>query len=130
MLYVLDVAIPPSTPVDSAIQYVLPMTAGTITKVMIMFPPGCCGLVGVSIRRSLLQLWPSQGDAWFFADGETITWEEEYELDTDPYQLEVYGISNDDTFVHDVRVRFVLEPAEQEQSILNQVKKILGVGGS
>jgi len=130
MLYVFPITIPANTPQSAPTKTLLPLTAGTITHVMIQFPSGPVGLAHVFIRNGLNQVWPANPEAYFTSDDETIPWAEEYEMDTPPYQLQAYAWNTDDTYPHTITIRVELTPAAVEASLLDQFKQLFGVGAA
>jgi hypothetical protein len=130
VIYVFPLTLPANTPEAAKLKTVLPLTAGKVTRVMVEFPAGHVGLTHLHINRGLFQVWPVNPDASFKSSNETIIWEEEYDLDTPPYQFEAYAWNEDDTYEHTITVRIALEALEVQRSLVEEVKALLGVGAS
>lgn len=86
------------------------LTKGIINRVNLVFPPGCAGLLHVAINHGLHQVWPTNPRGNYATDGETIDFEEFYELKYDPFVLTVYTRNEDDAYEHEVIVRIGLLP--------------------
>jgi hypothetical protein len=130
MLYVFPIVIPANTTQAAPLKTSLQLTAGTITHVMLQFPPGPLGLAHLYIRNGLNQVWPANPEAQFQSDDETIPWAEEYEIDSPPYRLDAYGWNADDTYPHTITARIELTPANVQASLTDQIKSLLGIGGA
>ena len=83
---------------------------GIIHKLDIVFPPGCLGLVICTIYDNTHQVWPSNPDGYFQSDSEIISFREHLPFITDPYELNIYTFSVDDTYQHAITVRVGILP--------------------
>ena len=128
MLYTFPIVIPANTPEPTVPTRLMPMTLGTITRVLVDFPAGHIGLTHVRIRRGLYQVWPANPEAYFTGSNQTLEWLEAYKLDTPPFQLEAFAWNLDDTYQHTITIHFELETPAVEQSLLSSVKQLLGLG--
>ncbi len=128
MLYTFAITIPPNTLEPIIPTAVMALTAGTVTRVLIDFPAGQIGLTHLRIRRGLYQVWPSNPEANFSSSNDTIDWNDEYDLTDAPFQFEAYAWNLDDTYSHTITVHFAVEPATQEQSVIDQIKQLVGLG--
>ena len=89
------------------------LPVGVIHKIDIIFPHGCYGLVGVAVYQGIHLVWPSYSDEWFCADGETISFEEFYEVKKGLTTFTLKGYNEDDTYSHTILFRFgVLKKSE------------------
>ena len=70
-----------------------------------MFPPGSTGLLHLQVTDSLHQVWPTNPDGNFETDDETISYEDQFEIDQPPYELYAYTWNEDDTYDHAVYIR-------------------------
>ena len=127
MIYVFPITIPANTAETAKLKTTLALTRGQISRVNIEFPAGHVGLTHLHLNRGLYQVWPSNPAANFKSSNETIIWEEMYELDTPPYQLEAYAWNEDDTYEHTITVRLVLDPAVVKASVFEEIKSLLGL---
>jgi len=73
---------------------------GIINRVLIGFPPGCFGLLRIQVYDKGWQILP-------FSHGESMGWDSyvydvslNYNLDSEPYELEVRAWNLDDTYEH------------------------------
>ena len=128
MIYVFPITIPANTPETAQLKTILQLPRGKITRMMVQFPSGHVGLTHIGLTRGLHQLYPSNPEARFSSSQETITWDEDYPLDTPPLQLEAYTWNEDETYNHTITVRVVLQEPKREASLLDEVKSLLGLG--
>jgi hypothetical protein len=129
VIYVFAITIPANTPESAPVIQTLKLTRGKITQMQVHFPSGHLGLTHIGITRGLYQLYPSNAEARFSSSGETIPWDEDLPLDTPPYQLEAIAWNEDDTYLHTITVRVRLAPLEEQASLLDEIKALLGLGG-
>lgn len=108
MLYVKPLTIPKNTSKAEPASVQLVCTAGKVTEVEILFPSGCMGLVGVRIRDFEHIVWPTNPDEWLIASGETVEWDEDYDLAGTPWTLTLEGYSDDDTYPWTIYFRFAV----------------------
>jgi len=117
MFYEYNITYPPNTLKDIEQVNVLRLTRGIIRKVELVFPRGCAGLVGVRIFRGPTQIIPLNYGGYVDTDGETVTINTDIDLTVNPYEVEVRGYNEDDTYEHTIRFRFELELAEEKFSM-------------
>jgi len=111
VFYSFDLLIPANTLKAAPVEREVNLTWGVITEVEIRFPPRCVGLAGVRILEHRHQLWPTNLDAWFYGNDETIKWDEYHELFEMPAIFTLLGYNDDDTFPHTPIIRFeILHP--------------------
>ena len=110
MVYNFNIEVPQDGSVATSQATRLKLTAGVIHQVEVYFPAGCAGLVHCHINDGLYQVWPSNPDDNMFGDDSLFSFEEDYELDTDPYELTVYAWNEDDTYNHTIRVSLGILP--------------------
>lgn len=129
--YQLDV--PPNTPETAPQVTVLPLDAGVITHVDILFPPGLAGLVHLALKRALHQVYPLSPSDYYASDDEAIKVDDVMELEGPPYQLEAHCWSEDDTYTQPVIVRInvlpsaQVNPPDQQLGLLQRIARGLGV---
>lgn len=128
MIYVFPIVTPANTPETAQLKTILQLPRGNITRMMVQFPSGHIGLTHIGLNRGLHQLYPSNPEARFSSSAETITWDEDYPLDTPPLQLEAYTWNADDTYAHTITVRVVMEEPKRQTSLVDEVKSLLGLG--
>jgi hypothetical protein len=106
------------------VRQLIAFPPGTITRVAVLFPPGCAGLVATNCFRGAHQVFPTNDQGDLVSDGETISWDEEYDLDDAPFTLQINVASLDDTYAHTLTWRFTMKrfaPSVQAQ-VLAQAK--------
>ncbi len=96
MLYSFTVTVPAETPRSEPIEQKVALTAGVVDQLMVHFPAGCAGLVGLRVLRGSFQIWPLVTDEWFVSDDHTIIFPDNLPLTpgTDVLSIEAY---NEDT---------------------------------
>lgn len=106
MFYVYRLDIPANTAKADAERITCKLTHGFVRRVSVSFPPGPMGLAHVVIYRYEHQVWPTNPDESFAWDNVTIEFEEEFDLTERPHTLSIRGWNEDDTYSHEVTVRF------------------------
>jgi len=112
MIYVFDFETAITYGTANKLKTVLELARGVTYKIDIVFPPGPAHLLHVQIKDALHPVWPTNENADFAADNETITFADEYPLVEPPYELEAYTWNLDDTHVHRVIIRIGVKPIE------------------
>jgi len=113
MIYVFPFTVQKNTTEENQQLKRLKLCYGIIHQLDIVFPAGCVGLVHCHINDALHQIWPTNPDATFHGDGETISGKEFYELAVEPFELQLWAWNEDDTYDHTIVVRFwILKPWE------------------
>ncbi len=113
MFYEFHITVPPNTPRTAPVETLLQLDAGAITAVEVLFPPGCVGLVHLTISDELHQVWPANADADLAGDTFPIVWDDDFELVDPPYTLRADTWSDDDSYDHTVTIRFEHVPQAQ-----------------
>jgi len=113
MIYVFDITTPANTLSSTPKKTVMKLAKGTTYKVEFLFPPGPVGLLHVQVFDALHQVWPSNPGADFSSDSETISFDDQYELDEPPYELQVLTWNEDDTYEHRATIRIGLNPSPE-----------------
>ena len=112
MFYRVSLQVPANTLITAPVTADIPAVRGVVYRVSVQFPFGCAGLVHVNIWHREFQLWPSNMGAYFSSDGQTIEFTEEYQLLELPYEFQVRGYSEDDTYSHKITVRVGMRQLE------------------
>jgi len=76
-----------------------------IVKVMVHFPAGCHGYVYTACYYGEEQIFPRPYGSYLHGDGETITWEEYYELPESPCILTIRAWSPGTGYDHTITWR-------------------------
>ena len=127
MHYVYAITTPASTTFANRQKTILALSRGRITRVDVQFPSGLQGLAYLVINRGLNQLFPTNPDGYYASSAETIWWPEDYDLSTDPFQLEAYTWNLDVVYQHTITVRVTLEPVTPGASLWETARQILGL---
>lgn len=114
MIFQYELTVPADTPKATPIKRFCRLTAGTLTKVEIAFPPGPFAMVYVIVKDGLFQLLPLSPDEAFHWDNYIYECETEYEIETFPYELEICGWSPGSSWEHVITFRFFVTPKEGE----------------
>jgi len=113
MIYSYTIDTPANTSELSRIKTDLKLTAGIIHKVELVFPSGCAGFLYAAINHGLHQIWPTNPGEYFRTDGETISFDEYYELTSGENIITVYTYNLDETYDHELIVRLgILQKSE------------------
>ena len=104
MLYTTQLTVQPSTLVTNPSSVTIPMTLGKINQITVMFPPGCCALVGVWLEHHTVKVLPWSMNEFLIGAGATMTFPMNYGIDTEPYTVILYAYNNDDVYPHTVYV--------------------------
>lgn len=126
MLYTTSLTIPANTSQAAFVSDDILLVPGTITRVFVHFPPGCCGLAHVVIMDKSFQLWPTSPGESLHGDTYPIEWAEDYLIRENPYQLTVRGWNLDNLYDHTVTVMLaLLSGSEGWRSLMG---KLVGAG--
>lgn len=108
MLFQESLTLPPNTTEESKVTTTMYLLSGTITKVHILFPPGCNGLAKLEIYNKSFKLWPTSPDEYFFGDTYPFEWSEDYDINENPYTLTLSGYNIDNVYPHTVTVKIAM----------------------
>jgi hypothetical protein len=124
MLYQQTLSLPPATPKTSPIRETLIMSKGTVTKVEIIFPPGCAGLAHIQILHHESIIFPSSPDESFIGDTFPISWNEDFPVTESPFTFVIQGWNLDTRYAHSPVVRF--EMLSNANSLQDYLAKLIG----
>lgn len=110
MVYVFDINTEANRAATDKKKTVMTLEKGVTYRLNILFPPGPNGLLHVVIADALHHVWPTNADADFASDAETIIFDDEYPLSEPPYELYAYTWNLDDTYEHSVIIRIGVNP--------------------
>lgn len=135
MFYVKEITTPANTERYNSIETDTRVWAGVIHHVGIKFPPGCAGLLKVSIHHGGHQIYPSEELQFFASDGETIRFKDHYILMPGDNKIRIKTHNLDDKFEHSCRIRLgilpehILDPAWVFADIANSLRWLLRRAG-
>jgi len=108
MIYAYSLVVPANTPSLSPVTHELRLARGIISRVEIEFPPGCAGLVMARVLYRERQIYPTNPEGYFRADGYTISFDDDRLINSTPYHVKLVAWSEDDTFPHTISFRFLV----------------------
>jgi len=136
MLFTFSIEAPKNTPKENPVKKTLKLHAGVITKISILIPVGHAALARLAIYDGETQIIPWGEDQWIEGDGETITWEPDYVLSSEPARLEARAWNKDEEYAHTFYIRVWVEakPVKPRWDIIEQgaeyitklAKRVLG----
>lgn len=126
MSYSTSLSISPLTTQALPASVTLPIVEGRITRIELLFPLGCAGLVGIWIEYQDRQILPHNNLNYYVADGETIDINVDIYINDPPYALKIRGFNQDDTFNHTVYVRVTEEFARLSDDNTTIVDRLKG----
>ena len=100
---------------DSAAKTAFRLTRVIIHQIDLEFPSGCAGLVQAAVLDHGHPLWPSDFGDTVRGDGVILSGMESYELDEEPFELELAVFSTDDTYDHTVEAHVYMLPKSAAQ---------------
>jgi hypothetical protein len=127
VFYSFDVVVPRATPADSPVIVEAALVPGVVTRVDVLFPSGCSGLVSTVADRFTSQIWPTNADGTIRGDDDTVSWGENYPLDGDPLLFKLKGWAPASRFEHTITWRFAhitLEEAAARSAAPGLIQRI------
>ena len=112
MRYYSSLTIPAGTLASAPASDKFSVSAGRITEVELLFPPGSAGLAFLQIFYNARQIYPTSIGEYFRGDDHLINWSDEYELVDEPYELELRGWSPDAIYDHTIYCQCTISPRE------------------
>lgn len=135
MYYDAKITIPANTPQNSPVIERLKLTKGIIHRAEVEFPEGCAGLAHVTICQAIHQVFPTNPDGDFNSDNFVIAWNDFLSLEVEPYEVQLLGWNEDDTYEHTITVRIgilpreILQPPAAEAGMIQRIYRLV-FGGS
>jgi hypothetical protein len=129
MIFNFDIDTPANTAETSPVKTTKQIIRGTITEVLVFWPPGSNGLAHLKILWGLYQLFPSNQDGDFAESGTAFAWPENINIDHDPAELTFLTWNADDTYAHTCHVNVVMQPSNVQPTI-EQVVSALSSGST
>lgn len=104
MYYQATITTPAQTPADIPLITTLLLARGLITRIIVGFAPGACGLCHIQLKDKGWQICP-----WSL--GEDLAWDDyvydmstHYEMMAEPYEVTIISWNEDDSYEHQVFV--------------------------
>jgi hypothetical protein len=127
MIFVAAITVPKSTAKGTPQLTQIQITRGTITQVMVWFPPGVNGLSHIKLLWGLYQLFPSNEQGDFTGGNDLLSWPEDLEIPAAPFQVTAITWNDDTANDHTLSVHVVMQPAAQTHdvaAVLAQVQQM------
>jgi hypothetical protein len=102
-----QVTIPAGTAIAAPAVTALTMPSRIVRRILVRFPPGPQGQVGVQLRSGDVQVIPWTTGTWLVGDGEAIPWEPTGTIESGAWQLAGY---NTGAFDHTIYLTYELDP--------------------
>src|SRR5487761_2171995 len=125
MIFVAAITTPKLTPNNSPVITRIPIVAGTMTRLLIWFPPGVNALAHIKLLWGLYQIFPSNDQADFAGGDVLIDWDEDITIDQPPLNLTAVTWNDDDTYPHTVTVHVVIKPSAGGQTAAQTIQTLL-----
>ena len=109
-LYIVDVTVPANTPESKPVEQTVKIEEEVVVKIMVHFPAGCHGYVYTACYYGEEQIFPRPYGSYLHGDGETIAWEEYYELPETPCYLTIRAWSPGTSYDHTITWRISALP--------------------
>lgn len=119
-----------NTPSTNPLVTVIPIVAGTITRMHVFFPPGCNALAHLKLRWGLYQIFPSNDQGDFASGGILIDWAEDIEITAEPLQLTAVTWNDDTSYDHTITVDIIMSPASGNRNAADVISQLLAQQGA
>jgi len=110
MFFTYSITIPANTAKTNPTKKTLKLRKGVITKISILIPDGHAAVAHLSIYHGETQIMPWGSDQWIEGNDETVTWEPDYELPSEPAILEARGWNESTRYSHTFYIRIWIKP--------------------
>lgn len=117
-----SVTIPAGTEVGSPVISSLAMPPRDVNTMRVLVPPGARGHVGFSIGAANQPILPFDQGAWIVADGDTIEWALDDQIDSGAWQLFAY---NTGSYDHTLYVTFLVSLPRGPQPATNAAPVVI-----
>lgn len=136
MLYTFSITAPANTPKTAPVKKTMKLRAGYVVKISVLIPPGHNALAHLAIFDGETQIMPWGEEQWIEGDSETLTWEPDYALTSEPAQLEARAWNEDVSYAHTFYIRVWVDPGrvrarwdlleQGAQAMSRFVKRVMG----
>lgn len=129
MIFEASITIPITATKTSPTKVTLKIARGIITKIMVRPRAGHRWLAHCVIFHGSHQIGPSTEGMDFHGEFFPIDWEEYYEFYQPPYELQIRGWNDDDTFAHTFDILVVILPRRGvlALSIVDAISSVFGM---
>lgn len=116
MLFSQKITVPANTSEDDPYEVSIPITKGTVRKVMVLIAVPSAWCIGVQIWYATWQVWPTTRTEWIHGGRVWIELEEALKIDQPPLFFKVRCFNDDETNEHDIWVGLsVLRPTRTSE---------------
>ncbi len=109
MIYEKRLTIPKLTLQSAPVSETVEIHPGIVKQVEVYFPPGCAALAHIQIFYWGRQFWPTNPNSDFTGDGTLLSFPEDLVITDPPFELEIKGWNDDDTYSHTPIIRFQMQ---------------------
>lgn len=126
MRFVYDLTVPAATTVEIPERKDVSLFKGTLTNAGVWFRAGPHNLVSVVVLDKQLQFIPSAVGKAIIGDNVIYMIPMNYMIDSEPFDLSLFGWSPDTKYPHTITFFFDITPAEgSEKNALQELIKVL-----
>lgn len=125
MLFKTSITIPANTtaiPIEEELQLV----PGRIVEIDVRFPPGCCNLAKIALLLKEQQYWPSEPNTYISGDTFPVTFDEDFELEEQPYIMTIQAFNYDEGYEHTIDI--YISMIQSKKALQEYLQKIVGIG--
>lgn len=112
MIYSLNITTDANTAYGTKPPTRLHVAKGLVYKIDICFPPGSHGLLHCFVKDGGFQVWPSNPGQTFIGDDMTISFDDVYIKNSEPFLFDVYTYNLDSTYDHSLSIHIGLVSAD------------------
>jgi hypothetical protein len=109
-IYSRTITVPANRPEEDPVIEKITLNQRFITRMEVFFPDGCANLVKCRIMYGIKQFWPEEPGTWLVGNGETISWEERFEMPAVGEELTIIAASPGTLYPHTIVVRIMTLP--------------------
>ena len=130
MRFDFDLTIPAGTTQAEPAQLEARLVRGTLKHIEIFFPPGCASWVMAIVRDNLHQIAPANPGGSFNADGSTVSFDINYELESTAKLLMCEAWSPLCRYDHILTFRFDVVTFEENdnKALINYLSELFLIG--
>lgn len=110
MFFSRSITIPANTSEANAIETIIDLSHGVITKVIFRPRRGHASLLHCRVFHRRHQIFPENADDDLHGDEFPIEWDEWYEIFEKPFTLTILAWNDDDTYPHTFDIAFAVIP--------------------
>ena len=125
MLFSASLLIPTDTSELAPARATFNVSVGVVRRVWVRWRWGCGNLCGCRILYHEFQLWPLSLNEWFPSTTESLEFEENIDLATEPLELVVEGYNEDKAYDHRVWVAVEVEREPLSERRLGFIRRLL-----